>query len=658
MAAGAELGQLPWIHNFTRRGYAVIDSPVPKGDFRLLASSFDELVQGVGPKVLTKTTQTANVTGRLGGTYGFFQKPPDVDGSGKRFFTFRTVVPHHLDFGSSQENRKGVPQQVREFIEQGQDLLSTTTAAMRKNIAELDEQYPGLLAVHFGRQQNWRDGVDADMRIVSYDPASDPQDVVLAPHRDLASFVGFWHQQPQGGMFVINEATSEPSLRFPLERFERQGVIFTGCRLQEVYPAFPATPVWHGGIADGGIDNTRRVIISTQVHPRLDIPLDLEREEAYPRRNAPTVIKDAFADGIRNRQRRFERDKANVQTVSGERRFMADPTQLIPNIFHYRFPEVRESLRGLTLEPNFLLHTNYAHEAAAMLDPFNFEPEFVLPLREDGTVILDSLYEQGVERIHEQVKGTFPGLNAFDNRYPLQGSYDAIGKLLNDLIKKKKFKRLAILEGEYGGYKKEAEKLGIADIEIVTYQSFKDAVPNDEELWFVTNPSARDGNYIDPTAWAEFINRGHKIVYDAAYAGVARGATIDVSSPNILAVMTSPSKTFGVFHERGVGIAYTREPADSFRDTHNFTSISELLKTVKLYETFPPNELSRQYRARQEEICEALSQRLGVAVIPSDVLVVAHATGKLPKEYDEYLRGDNYRLGLARLFEDRERIDV
>jgi hypothetical protein len=218
-----------------------------------------------------------------------------------------------------------------------------------------------------------------------------------------------------------------------------------------------------------------------------------------------------------------------------------------------------------------------------------------------------------------------------------------------------KMQSLALLKGEYEGYKAYA---GSLQIPITVYDSFTND-KKDGEVWFVSNPSAVDGNWIDDDKWRSFVDVGHNIVYDAAYVGpTTEEKKVDVSAQNILAVLTSPSKLFGVFRNRNTGITYTREPVGALYGSKWFKDIPALLSSLSLYEKFGYNELPKKYKKIQEFLCAQLTEIVGTEVVGSDVLLLANAQSEVNPEFDKFARQNGYRFGLTKLFEDYERISI
>jgi hypothetical protein len=328
-----------------------------------------------------------------------------------------------------------------------------------------------------------------------------------------------------------------------------------------------------------------------------------------------------------------------------------NPVHLMSEVYSYPFPEVREVIQSYTLDPRYMLNTLPVAEAAGLLAAYDFQPSLDLPATRDGALNLDELHIPVIERVQEVQAGHLPGLENFDLAYPTPGSSQAIFTLLAEWRAQGKLTSIAILNGEYEGYAAYAESLKIP---VTRFASLDEAEPRPGQIWFISNPSAVDGNWIDKDAWQRFMQAGHDIVFDAAYVGLTPGGTVDVSSPNIKAVVTSPSKLFGVFRYRNTGITYTREPVMSMYGTKWFKDVPALLDTLALYERFGRCELPQKYRPLQERICLALSDLIGALITPSDVLLLGRTGEPLGDDHQRFRRAQGYRFGLTKLFEDFE----
>jgi len=333
------------------------------------------------------------------------------------------------------------------------------------------------------------------------------------------------------------------------------------------------------------------------------------------------------------------------------RSFEINPDNIMTEVYSYPFPEVRDTIAAVDLDPEFMLNTLSVERAAGMLASYNFAPALDLPAHTNGALNLDELHVPVIDRIRQVQQETITGLGSFDHAYPTHGSSQALFNLMAEWKAQGDIESIAVLDGEYEGYGAYANSLRVP---VARYVSLEDAKPKAGEMWFLSNPSALDGNWIDREVWDAFVDAGNQVVYDAAYAGLTHGQTIDVSSPNIRAVLTSPSKQFGVFRYRNTGVTYTRESVSSMYGTKWFKDVPALLDTLNLYETYGMSELPKTYGPMQKIICQALSELAQGEVSASDVLLLAHSDQVLASDMERFKRAGNYRFGLTKLFEDYE----
>jgi len=343
----------------------------------------------------------------------------------------------------------------------------------------------------------------------------------------------------------------------------------------------------------------------------------------------------------------------------GGETFSVNQEDIWHEVFGYPFPPVRETLGALGPIELFHMNTLTTAEAPKILRDggYVFNPPLKLTSHSNGRLDLDAVHEPVIDRITGRNEPQLPGLSDFENKYPSHGSSMAIKTLMAEWSRTGKMTELAVVGGEYEGYEFAAGNaelnLGLA-IPIHKVASLEDAgEPVEGRVWFVSNPSAVKGNWHDSEVWQQFVEAGHDIVLDWAYGGLTiDDHPLDVSAPNIKAVLTSPSKIFGVFRHRLTGVAYTREPVISLIDTMWFKDVPALLATLMLYETFEPNELPKKYKDDQLTICRALGELVGKTITPSDTLLLAHTHEPLPPEYDLYERvPGTYRFGLTKFFE-------
>jgi histidinol-phosphate/aromatic aminotransferase/cobyric acid decarboxylase-like protein len=174
-----------------------------------------------------------------------------------------------------------------------------------------------------------------------------------------------------------------------------------------------------------------------------------------------------------------------------------------------------------------------------------------------------SSIEPGLNDFHEPIIDALikargkdiPALASFPLRYPTAGSEEGIREVLT-LLAARGVKRIYTLRGDYEGYREMARTRRIAtqEVELSTPPSSLE-----RGWWFLSNPSARDGNLLPEGVIAAIANAGHKIFYDLSYMGsTSPGACFDLTHPNVAFAAISFSKPYGLFYYR-VGFTFARE---------------------------------------------------------------------------------------------------
>lgn len=262
-----------------------------------------------------------------------------------------------------------------------------------------------------------------------------------------------------------------------------------------------------------------------------------------------------------------------------------------------------------------------------------------------GRLDFKAIHEPLVTDITERSKALLSGLSGFEHQYVTgNGSTEAIQRLMSAWIGSGKMTRLGILKGDYPGYEIEALAAGLPEDAIDEVDSLEAAGDSVEgRIFFISNPSAIDGNRHDTESWQSFV-KTHKVVVDAAYMDLdTLKHPLDVSDQNIEAILTSPgNKPFGTVLERSPGIAYTREFVFSLFIARGYRPISRIITMAQLNRMFPPHEIALQHTAQQLTICSAiggLASRFSrgdesLNIEPSHTYLMAHTEGELPPEFD------------------------
>lgn len=308
------------------------------------------------------------------------------------------------------------------------------------------------------------------------------------------------------------------------------------------------------------------------------------------------------------------------------------PLRAITTVYSYRFPETRRAINTV-FKPGFPHHvfTGSACPAGA----------------------LDRFHEPVIQKVIEYHKEAVPALGNFNFRYPTSGSEEGIREILT-VLQGKGVKKIYVLEGEYEGYREVGKTRRIEAAEVKPDQDPADLEPG---FWFISNPSARDGNFICYDFIRAICDAGHQVFYDLAYLGSTNFHVFDLSHPNIFAAVVSFSKPFGLFYDR-IGFTFSREPIDALYGNKWFKSAIALMIARAIMENIPPGQLVKRYQPVQREIIAGINQELGLGMRPSAALLLGHLTAqdaeKLSSDQKQMItpfkRGPGYRFCLTPYF--------
>ena len=249
--------------------------------------------------------------------------------------------------------------------------------------------------------------------------------------------------------------------------------------------------------------------------------------------------------------------------------------------------------------------------------------------------------------------GSHVRLGEMPFRFVTNGSSEAIREsvwsLARDAADQRRAAALHVFAGEYEGYAAYARAAGVP---VMAHDRDSSAAiqyaPNTLHRWYVSQPSAIDGN-----SWADFADflaatarDGVEVAVDLAYVGATPGLPfIDVSAPNVRYVFFSLSKIFGVFYHRAGGVL-SRVPMLGLEGNKWFKNIFSLyLGTALIRESPSPVTLPAKYQPTQAEACRLLRERHRIPLRPSDVILLASTpAGDYPTAFR---RGNGYRWCLT-----------
>ena len=232
--------------------------------------------------------------------------------------------------------------------------------------------------------------------------------------------------------------------------------------------------------------------------------------------------------------------------------------------------------------------------------------------------------------------------SSFGHEYPTAGANEGIHALLA-LHAAGSGKRIHVFEGEYEGYGHIAQALGL---EVVQHSRDETRVEGADDLFFLSQPSAIDGNL-----WKGFdafvASCPMPVVVDLTYVGaVDRPTPIDLDHPSVKAALWSLSKPFGVYYHR-VGGLVSREEVPTLRGHHWFKNLFSLRLGEKLMTSHSATDLPKKYRPVQLDALERArkSDEVPAGAQPSDAVMLAHAP--VHQGFADYVRGRNLRFCMS-----------
>ena len=330
------------------------------------------------------------------------------------------------------------------------------------------------------------------------------------------------------------------------------------------------------------------------------------------------------------------------------------------SVYTYFFPEVRKLIHFDAKIPNEIyLNSTSKIKVGKILNKL-FKKNLNLPPTNKKTIDLDMIHEVIINNIIYEYRNLVPSLKSFTCRYPTAGSSEGIFHLLA-MLKSSGINTIYVLNGEYEGYKEYGNSLGIKTIEI--YPEKQNLSKLKKGVWFISNPSARDGNIISNEFINKICNLGHKVILDLAYLGSTKYYKFDIHNNNIIAVVMSFSKPYGVFRFRIGGFAFTRNPIPSLYANKWFKDIPSLFVSLKLVEEIKPGSLYKKYSKIQKKIIDRINKEFKLGMRVSDALLLGYLTEedtkKLTKEQlsliEQFKRGNSYRFCLTLYYESYEK---
>lgn len=246
-----------------------------------------------------------------------------------------------------------------------------------------------------------------------------------------------------------------------------------------------------------------------------------------------------------------------------------------------------------------------------------------------------------------------PGLGEFEQRYPTYGSDHAICEYLSYLRVEEGVRFIYVLQDDYEGYIERARSRGIETRFVSITTNPKDL---ESGIWFISNPSARDGNILPDRTIEDILAAGHRVVYDLAYLGTTDDHQFDLSHENIDGALVSFSKPYGLFSHR-IGFSFFRRRVPSLEaNALWFKNIFGLTLARQVIADVDHESYAATYKAAQRAIVDSLAEQTGLPLKASDAFLLAHVSedAQLTEQQRDvlkpYRRGNLHRLCLTPYF--------
>lgn len=251
----------------------------------------------------------------------------------------------------------------------------------------------------------------------------------------------------------------------------------------------------------------------------------------------------------------------------------------------------------------------------------------------------------------------------FPFAYPTSGASEALRQIIFSFAATPSdyHKRIHAFMGEYEGYKAMAEAANVVfleheqgDVWNIPHGKSKTLIRhwfNPGDLFFISAPSAIDGN-----VWDEFnmfldTMPENSVIVDATYVGAVMmdgREKFNLNHTSIAAVVFSLSKPFGVYYDR-IGGVFMKEENLALFGNKWFKSLYALKVGTELMKAYDVFYMPSTYKEQQKVMVEKASATLDIELNPSDVFLLAHGEPLVGEtELSKYVtRAGNIRVCLT-----------
>ena len=303
------------------------------------------------------------------------------------------------------------------------------------------------------------------------------------------------------------------------------------------------------------------------------------------------------------------------------------------------------------------VYSYYMPEVRAVVDELMAEYPHEVFLRSLGPG-LDDFHRPVIARLVERHRQDVPALGGFEHAYPTAGSEEGIRELMTTIAAGGD-RTVCMFAGDYEGYREVARSRGLECRELPFDAASPATVP--PSWWFLSNPSARDGNLLPQEIVDAVLAAGHKVFYDLSYLDSTPPAAFDLSHPNVAAAAISFSKPYGLFYYR-IGFTFARQPIPALFANKWFKNVFGLLLAERLMKSIDARAHADRYKAAQAEVVSAIGREHRFGLLPSDAFLLAHVSPERAARLDQaqrtllapFARAGGYRLCLTPAFLRRE----
>jgi histidinol-phosphate/aromatic aminotransferase/cobyric acid decarboxylase-like protein len=254
-------------------------------------------------------------------------------------------------------------------------------------------------------------------------------------------------------------------------------------------------------------------------------------------------------------------------------------------------------------------------------------------------------------------KHDVPHLGEFSYRYPTAGAEEGIREYLS-LLQSRGARQIYVWQGDYEGYREVARTRGLSAVEVDFDANPATLAPGH---WFLSNPSARNGELVAPGRIQAICDAGHQVFYDLSYLGTTDPTQYDLSHPNIAVAAISLSKPFGLFYYR-IGFTFSRGEIPALYANKWFKNVFGLLIADRVLTEIDQAQLTRKYKLLQAQIVCRINEQFALGLSASDAFLLAklraEQAAQLPPDRRQSLarfrRGDWYRFCLTPYFHELE----